>query len=81
MNLFSTFRRWHEAGTAALVLRVAATGFAAGLASWLLLYGLNLVAGTGMPNASELVLALVMGTLFGAVLGFILGTVWDRRSE
>ena len=80
MNSLSRFRSWYDAGKPVLLARSMAMGFAAGLASWLLLYGLHLVAGTPTPSAAELVLAVVLGSLFGAILAVILGKVWDRRS-
>ncbi|MDX1577232.1 MAG: hypothetical protein R3266_02060 [Gemmatimonadota bacterium] len=73
-------RSWYLAGQPTFVARLAATGFAAGVASWLLALVLYPLFGTRPPNLLELLLAVSLGVLFGTILASGLGAHWDRTS-
>lgn len=75
----SKLRSWYEGGRYVLAMRLTASGSAAGIASWLLLWGLHRLAATPKPSVAELTLAVALGALFGAVLAVVLSEYWDRH--
>ena len=69
-------RAWREMGMQHFLVRLSAIGAFAGVASWLLAYGAHLVLGVGMPTRTVLLLAVLRGALFGAILALVLGRYW-----
>jgi hypothetical protein len=71
-------REWQEMGMHPFLLRLAAIGAFAGLASWLLAFGVHLISEMSQPTTMTLILAVPRGALFGVILG--LGLRWYWKS-
>ena len=72
-------RAWHdELGWMRFLARLSGAGALAGVAAWLLVYGLHLAFEVGKPTGLALLLAVPRGALFGAIPALLLGWYWKR---
>lgn len=71
-------RSWYAMGKWPFILRLAAVGAFAGLASWLLAYVLPLLFDISRPSVMALVWAVPRGALYGVILALILWMYWSR---
>jgi len=66
----------------ALIARLALWGAFAGIAAWMLVFGLHVVFDMGEPpTIVQLFWAIPRGALFAALLGWALHSIWRRSAR